>query len=102
MDAMIERSSTFEHAAAKFFVDTLMSDGWDRRGATQLLKKKDWKGRMQSAWCLLDAQEQAAAVAIDNDAYENYWPTLDFSRTRTSMVNVSDCITAIGVTQQCL
>lgn len=37
---------------------------------------------MNTTWLLISDKERAAAVALDYEAFENFWPTADFTSVR--------------------
>ncbi|KIF60341.1 hypothetical protein [Pseudomonas fluorescens] len=78
LDRMIGLDAGCARAAAEFFVNTLMKDGWSWDTALLLVKEADWKRRMYRVWHVINAQNRADAVALDYEVYQNYWPNRDF------------------------
>ncbi|WP_054912699.1 hypothetical protein [Pseudomonas sp. NBRC 111127] len=78
LDRMIAHDPGCAHAAAEFFVTTLMKDGWSRNTSHRLVNETDWQCRMYIAWSVLNTENRGIAAALDYEVYQNYWPNLEF------------------------
>ncbi|MDD1963758.1 hypothetical protein NPS29_00335 [Pseudomonas putida] len=80
MDTIIEKFPVYTRLAIGNFVRHLINDGWPDELALGLLGSQDWKIRMYHVWCAMGEDERKKSIALNYHVYENYWPTLDFSR----------------------
>ncbi|WLH54627.1 hypothetical protein [Pseudomonas tolaasii] len=84
LDALIDFNSNTTPLAHAFFVNSLIEDGWTAKSANQFLAQPDWKSRMNTTWLLIGDEERAAAVALDYETFQNFWPSLDFIAERSA------------------
>jgi hypothetical protein len=57
---------------------TRWGDAWSWSTSQLLMKETDWHHRMYRPWSVLNAQNRVLAAELDYDAYQDYWPDLQF------------------------
>lgn len=58
-----------------FDIDTL---GYGTYAPMHILSAPNWKIRMYAAWCVIGSADRDAALKLNYDDTQNYWPNTDF------------------------
>lgn len=79
LDALTALGPKFASPAQFLFVMTLVEDGWTELTAIHFLAQADWEDRMCATWLSLGQEDRIAAVSLNYETFQNFWPNLDFT-----------------------
>ena len=79
LDALTALNAKFCSPAQFLFVMTLVEDGWPELTARHFLAQATWEDRMCATWLSIGQEDRAAAVSLNYETFQNFWPNLDFT-----------------------
>lgn len=78
LDSISQLNLGLEHAAVGVAREIFGGEGWADEVVELLLAAESWESRMSAAWHAVDDDARDAALSLDYQSFQNYWPSLDF------------------------
>ncbi|GLO47116.1 hypothetical protein [Pseudomonas putida] len=78
IDSVTQLDAGLEHSAVVVAREIFSREGWEAEVIELLLAAQNWEDRMIAAWNAVDEDARKAALSLDYQSFQNYWPSLDF------------------------
>jgi len=78
LDSITELNLGLEHTAVGVARAIFGGEGWPDDVVKLLLAAESWESRMSAAWHAVNDDARNAAMSLDYQTFQNYWPSLDF------------------------
>lgn len=78
LDFIAQLNQGLDYSALGVAKEIFGGEGWSEEVIEQLLAAESWESRMSAAWHAVDEEAKKSALSLDYQAFQNYWPSLDF------------------------
>ncbi|EKT4503713.1 hypothetical protein QEM14_001327 [Pseudomonas putida] len=78
IDSVTQLNAGLEHSAVVVAREIFGREGWEDEVIELLLGAQTWEDRMIAAWNAVDEDARKAALSLNYQSFQNYWPSLDF------------------------